>query len=372
MTSLYVASISSHAGKSLVSLVLGLRMKKDGLKVGYIKPIGALPIAVDGVSTDEDALFIAQALESSFFETKKLEQKSFVDTEILDIPVDLLCPVLMNAKITSAASEGPDESLKEKVLSAFSRISEGKDVTIIGGVGSLSAGSLVDLSGPRLADLMDAKMLLVVRYESDSDVEDLILFFQLLENRVAGSIFNYVPKEEMEHVQENIIPRLKKRGIPVLGAIPKDEVLGSITPKELVDGLKGKALCCDDKMDGLIQHFIIGAMDVRSASRYFREMQDKAVITGGDRPDIQLAALQTSTKCLILTGNLHPSPIIVDRARQLSVPVILVTYDTLTAVEKIEDVLGSMRVRERKKIERAKELFEKNFDFSRLYELMGL
>jgi BioD-like phosphotransacetylase family protein len=220
MTSLYVASISSHAGKSLVSLVLGLRMKKDGLKVGYIKPIGTLPTTVDGVSTDEDALFIAQALESS---------------ERLDIPVDLLCPVLMNAKTTSAAFESADESLKEKVLAAFSRISEGKDVTIIGGVGSLSAGSLVDLSGPRLADLMDAKILLVVKYESDSDVEDLILSFQLLEHRVAGSIFNYVPKEEMEHVQENIIPRLKERGIPVLGAIPKDEVLGSITPKELVD-----------------------------------------------------------------------------------------------------------------------------------------
>jgi BioD-like phosphotransacetylase family protein len=357
MKSLYIASISPHAGKSLVSLVLGLRMKSDGLKVGYIKPIGVLPITVDGVSTDEDALFIARALGAS---------------EKPDIPVDLLCPVLMDAKLAKAPFDTTGEVLKEKILSAFSRVSSGKDIVIVGGVGSLSAGSLLDLSGPRLADIMDARMLLVVRYESDSDVEDLILFSQLLKPRIAGAIFNYAPKEQMEHIQEAIIPRLKEKDIPVLGAIPKDEILGSITPKELADGLGGKVLCCDDKMDELVQHFIIGAMDVRSASRYFREMRDKAVITGGDRPDIQLAALQTATKCLILTGNLHPSPVIVDRARQIGVPIILVMDDTLTAVEKMDDVLGGMRVRESKKIERAKELFEQNVDFDKLYGLIGL
>lgn len=354
MKSLYIASISSHAGKSLVSLVLGLKMKSDGLKVGYIKPIGALPTKVDGIPTDEDALFVAQALEFQ------------------DVPVDLLCPVLMDTRFTRAALDSAEESLKEKILSAFSQIASGKDIVIAGGVGSLSTGSLVDLSGPKLADLIDAKMLLIVKYESDSDVEDLMLLSQLLEPRIVGSIFNHVPKEQIENIQETIIPHLKEKGIPVLGAIPKDEILGSITPQELADGLGGKVLCCDNNMDELVSNFIIGAMDVTSAARYFREMRDKAVITGGDRPDIQLAALQTSTKCLILTGNLHPSPVIVDRARQMGVPIILVMDDTLTTVEKMEEVLGNERVRESKKIERAKELFEQNVDFDKLYALMSL
>jgi BioD-like phosphotransacetylase family protein len=358
MKSLYIASTSSHSGKSLVSLALGLRMKSDGLKVGYIKPIGVLPTTVDGIPTDEDAFFIAQALAKASA------------SEESDIPVDLLCPVLMDPQLGKATLGSAEESLKEKILSAFSKISAGKDMVIVGGVGSLSAGSLLDLSGPKLADLMNAKMLLVIKYESDYDVEDLILFSQLLKPRIAGSILNYVPKEQMEHIQGAIIPHLKEKDIPVIGAIPEDEILGSITPKELADGLGGKILCCDDKMDELVQHFIIGAMDVRSASRYFREMHDKAVITGGDRPDIQLAALQTSTKCLILTGNLHPSPVIVDRARQVSVPIILVMDDTLTTVEKMEDVLGSMRVRESKKIERAKELFEQNVDLDKLYSIL--
>ena len=90
MKSLYIASISSHAGKSLVSLALGLRMKGDGHKVGYIKPIGALPTMVDGVSTDEDAFFIAQALDAP---------------EKPNIPVDLLCPVLIDAELTGASTD---------------------------------------------------------------------------------------------------------------------------------------------------------------------------------------------------------------------------------------------------------------------------
>lgn len=49
----------------------------------------------------------------------------------------------------------------------------------------------------------------------------------------------------------------------------------------------------------MVEHLMIGAMDVDSALTYFRRKPNKAVITGGDRPDIQLAALETSTKCTI-------------------------------------------------------------------------
>ena len=37
---------------------------------------------------------------------------------------------------------------------------------------------------------------------------------------------------------------------------------------------------------------LVGAMSVESALSYFRRKPNKAVITGGDRADIQLAALE--------------------------------------------------------------------------------
>jgi BioD-like phosphotransacetylase family protein len=117
---------------------------------------------------------------------------------------------------------------------------------------------------------------------------------------------------------------------------------------------------------------MVGAMSVESALAYFRRKPNKAVITGGDRPDIQLAALETSTKCLILTGNLQPNPIIVRRAEDVGVPMVLVRQDTLTTVEKIERFFGKTRFHQEKKVERFEEMLADRFDFARLYQALGL
>jgi len=121
-----------------------------------------------------------------------------------------------------------------------------------------------------------------------------------------------------------------------------------------------------------VEHLMVGAMNVEAALRYFRRKPNKAVITGGDRPDIQLAALETSTKCLILTGNLEPSPIILGRAEEIGVPVLLVREDTLTTVQNIESFFGKTRFHQPKKIECFERLLEEHFDFAKLDEALGL
>ena len=94
-------------------------------------------------------------------------------------------------------------------------------------------------------------------------------------------------------------------------------------------------LCAGDKLDQLAEHFSIGAMNVDAALRFFRRVPNKAVITGGDRADIQLAALQTSTRCLILTGDLYPNERILTRAEEMGVPVVLVSQDTSTVAANL-------------------------------------
>jgi len=76
-------------------------------------------------------------------------------------------------------------------------------------------------------------------------------------------------------------------------------------------------------------------MTAEAALSRFRKQINKAVITGGDRTDIQLAALETSTTCLILTGNLHPSPLIVKQAEEFGVAILLVPLNTIETVETV-------------------------------------
>ena len=47
-----------------------------------------------------------------------------------------------------------------------------------------------------------------------------------------------------------------------------------------------------------------------------------AVVTGADRTDIQLAALEASTQCLILTGLGDPLSQLIHRAEELEVPIL--------------------------------------------------
>ena len=124
--------------------------------------------------------------------------------------------------------------------------------------------------------------------------------------------------------------------------------------------------------DELVEDFSVGAMNVESALRHFQHVHNKAVVTGGDRADIQLAALETSTRCLILTGGLHPDARILARAQEASVPIILTQEDTLTTIERIERMSGKMRVREPQKIQRAMELGQEHVDFKRLEQRLGI
>jgi len=353
MKVVYIASVTSYAGKSLAALGIGLCLRERGYKVGYFKPVGSLPAEAKGTITDEDALFISQRLDPA-------------------APVEALCPVLLTEELTSHAFAGRLEPLDSKIRDALCRVAKGKDVVLAGGLGDLSRGALFGLCAPAVAELLDARALIVANYKGNSTVEDIILARQVLADRFLGVVFNSAAAQHMEHLSEHVKPHLEARGLAVLGVLPQDEVIGSITARELAQHLGAKVLAGEKGLDELIKRFVVGAMSVSSAIRYFRDMDDKAVITGGDRPDIQLAALQTSTRALVLTGNLYPSAPLIQRANQLGVPILLVGDDTLATVGHIEDAMGRLRVRGETKVQRAKELMEEHFDLDRFASLLGL
>jgi len=142
--------------------------------------------------------------------------------------------------------------------------------------------------------------------------------------------------------------------------------------RQMVEILDGEALCGQQRLDEFVERFSVGAMDVNAALGYFQKLPNKAVITGGHRADIQLAALETSTKCLVLTGDQMPNDIIIARALELGVPIIMVHHDTLATVEKLESVLGRARIREDRKVQRARELLRDRLNVRRIIKKVGL
>jgi hypothetical protein len=106
--------------------------------------------------------------------------------------------------------------------------------------------------------------------------------------------------------------------------------------------------------------------------KYFRKGQNMAVITGGDRTDIQLAALETSTQCLILTGQVRPHPDVISRAEDLEIPILSVDLDTLTTVEIVDNAIGQVRIHEPRKLQFLYQTMSESFDFEALMKVLGL
>lgn len=350
MATLYVASSHSYSGKTLTSLVLGTRWQRQDRRVGYLKPIGLLPMKVGDQGTDEDAEFVARHL--------RLECS----------PADL-CPVILDRESCPTDAD----AARGRVQHAFETCSADADVTIVSGTGQvLTRGSSLGLSGVQVAEMLDAKVLLIGKCESSLDADAIVASYRALADRAVGVILNLVPERERNRVWDVVVPALEELGLPILGILPRDPILQSVSVQEIAEATGGRFLCGECAQQELVENFVVGAMGADQALRYFRRTPRKCVITGGDRSDILLAALETPTRCLILTGDLPPSHNVTARAEDLGIPMLLVRDDTLTTVATIEEMLGKMRVREPRKIDHALEQFEAHLELPKLDAALGL
>jgi len=351
---LYITSTETFSGKSALCVGVAKRLERDGFRIGYMKPVSS-GLRLSASEIDEDAEFLKQ-------------------TFALPDSLEDMAPVGIAPRTVEAIlREEEMGDFATTLASAFGRIAQGRDIVILEGGCNLREGHLIGLPAVQVANMLDARVLVVVKYNDEMQVlDDTLLAREQLGDSFMGVVLNAMPRQRMPFIQELVRPALEVRGAPVLAVLPRERLLQSVSVEDLAEFLSGTILCGEDKTDELVEHLMVGAMSVDSALTYFRRKPNKAVITGGDRSDIQLAALETSTKCLILTGNLRPSPIILGRAQEVGVPMILVRQDTLSAVEVIERYFGKTRFHLEKKVRRFEELLEDRFDFERLYGMLDL
>ena len=353
MLPLLIESTERYAGKSLICLGLGLKFQRDGFKIAYLKPLGKSPVKIGKIITDEDAVFIQGALH-------------------LDEPLEQLCPVVVTQDLIIDAYDGKVRGLDKKVVDAYQKISRGKDIILIGGGGSLHEGTLLGLSSLRIARDFQAKVILLDNAENEVNVDCILRAKEGLRDNLIGIILNRVPPHRIDFIKQRVIPFFQKREIDVLGIIPLDPLLNSISVRELQQVLNGQFLFGEEHDTDLIEKFFVGSMNADKAIEYFKKYKNKAVIVGGDRPDIILAALETPTACVVLTGGLYPNDILLAKAEEMKIPMILVKDDTYSTVQKVDKILGRLRVKEEKKVKLGAKLIEREINFALLYKKAGL
>jgi BioD-like phosphotransacetylase family protein len=353
MATLYVASTETFVGKSAVCVGLLDRARRDGFVSGYMKPVSVSLTQDEGAVIDADAAFIRQ----HFGLTDSLER---------------MAPVLVTHNLVERIMRGQGADFSRRLREAYLGLSRNKEFVVLEGANHWAEGSVVDLSADQVSDMLQAPVLLVTRYRTMLTLDAILAVQRYLGERLLGVLINQIDEPQLDFVRSRVVPFLEKSGIPVFATLVRDPQLAGVTVADLHEHLGGQLIGSQNWTDKLVEHLLIGAMGAESARTHFRRRDNKAVFTGGDRIDIQLAALETSTSVLVLTGNIRPAPTVIDYAEEHEVPIILVADDTLTTVERAEDIFGRIRFKQTAKIARFTTLLDQNFDFGRLYDELGM
>jgi uncharacterized protein len=340
---LLIGSIAAHSGKSAAVLGLGPQMLDRGITFAYGKPLSLNLDKAEPSEIDSDVQFIVSAL---------------------GLTPQQIVPSLLT--VNGAHIQKQLQSGQKAAPGAASLSNTDHDLVLLEGPSTLAEGRLFGYSLLQQADQLGATVLLMAQCQSLAVVDELLLAQMHLGDRLGGVILNDVPDQLSPTVVEFVIPFLEQHNIPIFGQIPSHPLLRSISVREMVNQLNAEVLCCGDRLNLMVEQLSIGAMNVNSALRYFNRAHNMAVVTGGDRTDIQLAALESSTNCLILTGHFSPNVIVINRAEDLEVPVLSVDLDTLTTVEIVDKAFSEARFSETIKVKCIQQLFKKHVDIDRL------
>ena len=236
----------------------------------------------------------------------------------------------------------------------------GGDITIIEGLSGDVAGNL------KIADELDARVIVVG--ELNDDFANAV---QAYGNRAVGVIINNMPRFRSHDLENTVQPALEAAGVKFLGAIPEDRRLVASTVRQISEHLAGTISQWDDHSDELVDNVLLGGMVVDWGVHYFASQENAAVIIRGDRPDIQMAALATPIKGLIITEGIEPLEYVYYEADQEEVPVTVVKSGTHDATTKLETLLDTVQFDHPDKLTRLQELAADTIDFDAIQEVLA-
>jgi BioD-like phosphotransacetylase family protein len=343
----------SGSGKTAIALGLSLLWKEKGLKVSYLKPKTAGHNLQH--NQDADALLLKQTLGLPW-EPEQIAPLNFESIYIFG-PSDHNRPSV--------------EKMEARLEESFRDIADNDGIMVIEGGRSPCAGMSLSLDDFSLAKRWEAPVLFISNLDKDDHLDRMLFYNNFIQARglyMLGNIFNNVPQAILGKARDIYRPLLEEKGYKILGIIPAHPAITFPTVAEFHEALKGEILSGEDNMGLPVEEIVVGTMTIEGALRYLRRALNKAVITGGDRSDMALTALETSTSVLILTGGLYPDIRVISRAREKGVPVILVHFDTYTTIGMLQGIVRQIRPQDSKTITLIKEEVARHCSWEKIEE----
>jgi BioD-like phosphotransacetylase family protein len=349
---IYLSSLREHVGKSFLSIGLIQKLKKEGKKFAYFKPIG-VPKSAFTNKSDPDVGFILNTV----YET--------------DHPYEYISPVsIPDVYYVDLVDANKKGEYLERIKNAYDKVVEDVDYIIIEGNPSIRKFIRVGLDDLSIAEYLGIKELVYVSVESSDRCIDNFFFtknyFDSRNMNILGILFNKIDFEYIPRIKELAEGHITKYNIPVLGIVEKNVELFSPRVNEIKEQIGGELINeqASAGLSNIVETYLIGAMNVQGALKYLRQVKRAAFITGGDRTDLAMAALEEEVSTLILTGFIHPDMGVITLANEKGIPIVLSPSDTYTTMRNLERLRPGIQEDETEKL---LTIIEKEIDWELLF-----
>jgi len=347
----YLCSLRERAGKSFLSIGFIQKLKKERKKFAYFKPIG-VPRAAFTNKADPDVGFILNTVYKT------------------DHPYDHISPIsIPDAYYVDLVDASKKVEYLQKIKNAYNNIVKDVDYVIIEGNPSIRKFIRIGIDDVSIAQTLGINELIYVSIESSDSCIDNFFFtkkyFEFRDINILGILFNKIDFEYITRIKELSEEHIDKYNIPILGIIEKSIELFSPRVNEIKEQIGGELINeqASAGLNNLVETFLIGAMNAQSALKYLRQVKRAAFITGGDRTDLAMAALDQDVSTLILTGFIQPDMGVITAANEKGIPIILSPSDTYTTMRNLERLRPGIQEDEMDKV---LTLIEKEIDWNLL------
>ncbi|GAB4034577.1 phosphate acetyltransferase [Spirosoma jeollabukense] len=352
---IYIASVESYTGKSLVALGLVNWLLGKTKKVGYFKPI----------ITEQPA------------GQKEIHIEAILDYFALPIPYEATYAFTRQEALQHMESAGRGDMLNT-IISKYKILEESCDFTVIDGSDFLGEGIAFEFeSNAAIAKNLGAPVLIVISGDAKStaqivsSAQSALQGFVSRDVQVLGLVANRVKPDQVEDVQALL--RMQLPADILLTVIPWEKQLQSPTMKEIRDALGAKVLLGESLLANPVDNFVTGAMMLPNFLNYIKE--NVLIVTPGDRGDIIIGALQANLSTnypkvagIVLTADTVPDEPVTRliSGLQTVLPILTVKQGTFGTTTAIGAIRSRITADNKSKIELALNLFEAHMDMKAL------
>ena len=343
MHTLIIASLRNSAGKTNFAVGLAGALQK---KTGYMKPFGDRLLYSKKRLWDYDA-----ALMASLYSMQEAPDDMSIGFD--------------HSKLRYMYDEA---ATRTRVTELAGNMRRDKDLLIVEAGKSLSYGTSVHLDAMSLARYLGGRLVLVISGDDDSILDDIMFVkknVDLTGIDISGIIVNKV--HNVDDFKATYLPEIARAGLRVLGVLPHQSELTYFSLRLLADRLFAKVLTGEANLDRTVKNIFIGAMSGNvAAQKPLFKKEDKLIITGGDRSDMILTALNHNAAGIILTNNILPPANIISRVEESGTPMLLVTPDTYQVARQIDRMEPLLTRQAKDKVELLKNMVKDNVDIDAL------